>query len=261
MGKRGSAGVVLAAGLLMFGTATACGARHALAPPCPMPSAPWGDADSVELKVADQGFSQVGPWPAKVSMGAIVENNGTRVAYRTRVAFRAVDSRGGDVVSAASRAFLVQEVPLIRPGQRVAVGTSVFARNSRVAKIVVAAEASRRIDPSGFADISARVTTGRAGRADDGSTALDYQVTSGYCGDLISRGVSVVFRDQAGHIVGGSLSNAPESAGCLPGTSVQRVLAAEKSVPERADLDRTEISQYCDLARATVGTAPGTPVN
>jgi hypothetical protein len=130
-----------------------------------------------------------------------------------------------------------------------------------VFRVEVAAQASRRIDPSGFADITAKVTTGRAGRADDGSTTLDYQVTSDYCGDMISRGVAMVFRDRAGRIVGGSLSNAPVSAGCLPGTSVQRVQAAEKSVPERADLDHTEISQYCDLARATVSTSSGAPVN
>jgi hypothetical protein len=277
------AGSVLAAGLLLLGAAAACRGTdgdNADGPGCELPAVPSalaGGGDANALKVVEQGFSQVGPEPSDVSMGAVVENSGAQVAYRVRVTFQALDAQGGDAIADGSRAFLVQEVPIIGPGERAAVGTSVSARSKdpvvkpsvKAAKVSVAAAATgwlaRDDAKAPFADITTQVTAGKAARADDGSAKIDYQVTSGYCGELVSRGVSMVFRDANGAIVGGFLANNPTPTGCAVGTSTQQVSTGDKSVPEKADLDRTEVTQYCDLSRATAappGMAPsGTPVN
>jgi hypothetical protein len=277
------AGSLLAVGLLLLGAAGACGGSDGNGPDglgCKLPavqSAPAGGGDASALKVVEQGFSQVGPEPSDVSMGAVVENTGTQVAYRVRVTFQALDAQGGDAIAPGSRAFLVQEVPIIRPSDRAAVGISLSARSEdpvvkpsvTAAKISVAATATSWLPPGDagapFAGITTKVTPGKAARANDGSTKIDYQVTSGYCGELVSRGVSVVFRDASGAVVGGFLANNPTPTGCAVGTSTQQVSAGDKSVPEKADLDRTEVTQYCDLSKAAVAppdTAPsGAPVN
>jgi hypothetical protein len=276
-------GSVLAASLLLLGVAVACrgadgGGSDGKGCKLPaVPSALAGGGAANALKIAEQGFSQVGPEPSDVSMGAVVENSGTQVAYRVRVAFRALDAQGGDAIADGSRAFLVQEVPIIRPGERTAVGTSVSARSKdpvakpsvEAVKVSAAAAATGWLAPDAadapFADIATKVTAGKATRADDGSAKIDYQVTSGYCSELVSRGVSMVFRDASGAVVGGFLANSPTPTGCAVGTSIQHVSAGDKSVPENADLDRTDVTQYCDLGKATVappGTAPsGAPVN
>jgi hypothetical protein len=171
-------------------------------------------------------------------------------------------------VPAAEQHPLVQEVPIILPGRQVAVGTSVplggpaaTARNTaRVARLTVRAVATSRLDTAPFDDLAARVIGSRSYRDDDGSTTVDYEVHSGYCDDLYPRGASVVFRDAGAAIVGGDLINVTE-AGCETGTKVVEVTTAEKSVPPKADLDRTEVTPYCDLARAPVSTASGAPAN
>jgi hypothetical protein len=273
MGKHGPIGTALGVVLLVLGAAACDIAGARSAPACVLPSPPFGAADPVELKVVEQGFTQVGPPPYKVSMGAVVENNGTRVAYRTRIVFRARDARGGDAVTPAARPRLVQEVPIIRPGERVAVGTAVAVRAAglsgaapaRVTRMSVEANATQRLEPSGIAALTTDVTTGRSGRAGDGSTSVDYNVTSLWCGDLVSRGTSVVFRNAGGAIVGGDLVNVTAGGGCRPGRSGQQAVTSEKSVPAQADLDRTQVTQYCDLGKPAIpepGTrSAGAPVN
>jgi hypothetical protein len=268
MSNCGPAGGTLAVALLLFGT-SACGViGGGDTPACALPSPPSGAADPVELKVTEQGFTQIGPPPAKVSMGAVVENNGTRVAYRTVVTFRARNSRGGDAVAKSARPRLVEEIPIIRPGERVVVGAAVPVgptdpsgdAPARATRMSVQANASGRIEPSGFAAVTTKLTTGRSGRSDDGSTQVDFQMTSGWCGNLVSRGTAVVFRDRHGAIVGGDTVNVASAGGCDPGTTAQEVTTAEKSVPAHADLDRTQVTPLCDLNKPAPGaTATGIP--
>jgi hypothetical protein len=75
----------------------------------------------------------------------------------------------------------------------------------------------------------------------------------------------VVFRDASGTVVGGFLANNPTPTACAVGTYTQLVSAGDKSVPKKADLDRTEVTQYSDLSKVAVappGTAQsGAPVN
>jgi hypothetical protein len=273
MGKHGPGSIMVIIVLLVVGSAgcAALGARRQ--PDCVLPTPPFGAADPVALKIVEQGFTQVGPAPAKVSMGAVVENNGTRVAYRTRVVFQARDSRGGDVVDQFARQRLVQEVPIIRPGERVAVGIAVALRATgrpggspaRATRISVAAETTQRLEATGFAPLTAELVTGRSGRAEDGSTSVDFMVTSGWCGDLASRGTSLIFRDRHGTLIGGDLVNLSTGDGCNRGSTGQQVVTEEKSVPPQADLDRTGITQYCDLTKPTVPApgprSAGAPVN
>lgn len=46
------------------------------------------------LRVREKGFTVIGPPGRTVSLGAIVENTSTLVAYRTRITFRVHDTAG-----------------------------------------------------------------------------------------------------------------------------------------------------------------------
>ena len=263
--SKGGPAIVVAALLL---AAAGCGISGASHPTCTLPSAPFGAPETVRLRVVDSGFTVVGPGPATLSMGAVVSNSGARVAYRTRVAFMPVDVKGQNPVAADERRPLVLDVPVILPGQEVAVGTSVplggpgpmDGPTGRVTRVAVTADATARLDATAFQPIQATLLSDRSNRAQDGSTTVDYEVHSGYCDDLYSRGASVVFRDDAGHVLGGDLIN-DTGGGCQTGTKLVQVQTAEKSVPQRADLNRTIVSTYCDVSRATPSGRTGAPAN
>jgi hypothetical protein len=197
-------------------------------------------------------------------MGAVLENTGTRIAYRTRVTFAAVDADGQPAVHAGHRSWLVQEVPVVMPGQRVPVGVALPAAvtpagaPARAARVTVTASVTGWLaaDSASFGTIAVRVTPGGAARDDEGTGALDYVTESTWCAELKPRGTSMVFRDRAGTLVGGDLlpDGLPER--CRPGVNRQRLATNPQAVPSTADLGRTGISEYCDVAPAT-GLIPG----
>ncbi len=245
------------------------------APPCRLPvvpaptGGPPGGASpgGGRIRVAEQGHSQevpgrTGP-PGRISMGAVLENTGGRIAYRTRVTFAAVDADGQPAVHAGHRSWLVQEVPVVMPGQRVPVGVAhpagpAGSATARVARVTVTTSVTGWLPPdsASFGTIAVRLTPGGATRDDEGTGAFDYVTESTWCAELKPRGTSMVFRDRAGTLVGGDLLPDGSPERCRPGVNRQRLATNPQAVPSAADPGRTEISEYCDVAPAT-GLIPG----
>jgi hypothetical protein len=238
-----------------------------------VPTAPVGGVDGAAgiapggggLRVTEQGFTQLGPNRRTVSLGAVLENTSTRVAYRARVRFGYVDAAGRSAVTPNSPE-LSLEIPVILPGQRVPVGTWAYVRKGPLSTAVTIVDlrvvlGTVRWAPSGgaFAQLSARPRTTIRSAGDPLSGTITYAVDSRYCRALSPRGVGVVFRNAAGTIVGGSLDLGSAQQKCAPGTSVARALVIQ-SLPADIDERKTEIYPYCDLAPARVGAADA-PIN
>ena len=91
------------------------------------------------------------------------------------------------------------------------------------------------------------------------SADVGYTRRSRACRALTPRGVGMVFRNAAGTIVGGSLVGV-EADTCAPGAADDH-LTVVLSLPASADLAKTELALYCDLAAAPKPTASDDPVN
>lgn len=157
---------------------------------------------------------------------------------------------------------LVQEVPVIRPGERVAGGIAAQAhadrpgldKVARAARITVTAATTQWVAAGGpgvpFAAVTATLVQTGATQGAAGRPLLTCERQSGYCANLVPHGVSMDFRDSAGAIVGGYLDHAA-TATSPSATGLGRHYATpdERSVPKRAELDRTQITLLCDVAK------------
>lgn len=224
------------------------------------------------LTVAEQGYGQIDE-PGRnrapgetVSLGAVVHNTSSRVAYRTRVILRVLDAREQSVVADRSGELLRQEIPVILPGQRVAVGAWTFVREVRaglpatVAAVQVRLDTTHWLPADGFKQVTTvhRHTDRAAGEPASGS--VDFAVTSPYCQPLAPRGVAAIFRDNAGTLIGGTFAYDNSRPRCQPGTH-DEFISATRSIPLTADPTRTETATYCDVAPAPVATASDRPIN
>lgn len=270
--------VVAGTGLLLFRPSSAD-------PPQPVPScrliAPAstaaGDTVPSGVQVVETGYSTVGP---NASMGTLIRNETGKVAYRTLVTFDAVDATGRTVIHETARIWQTQVVPIIRPGGSVAVGTAVLLdQNSdrslkSIDSIKVTVKADRWLEPGdgniGLGPVTAGVIGGSGQRAELGKASLQFTTESANCATtdrgretgMASRGISLVFRDASGAIVGGDLDISPRHDTCLPGSRTdERFGSLQPAVPSRADLDKTSISVYCDFDRPPASKVPGTPIN
>jgi hypothetical protein len=196
-------------------------------------------------------------------MGVVLRNTTAKVAYRTRVKFVVLNPAGANVVWETQKSFQVQEVPIIRPGATVAVGNALAlspaARGNpaAVSKVEITVRVSQWLDPGG-AGLGAVTSTVVAGG--NGGT-ISYTTDNANCAPMTGRGVSMVFRDPAGRIVGGSLDTVAAPHACAPGRSTDRTTATPWSVPAAADLDRTEVTAYCDHAAPRSPSGVDAPVN
>lgn len=230
-------------------------------------------AGSSGIHIVEQGYTIVPSSATTVSMGSIVANTTDQVAYRTRVMFDVLDDEGRSVVHDWHRSRLVQEVPVILPGTRVAVGAAVAlteaaqADRDSVARISIVPAVTRWLPPgdgnNGLAPVTGKPVPGGSRRDHDGSGFIRYTTESANCAPLLSRGTSLVFRDAGGTIVGGNIDANWAWHACEPGTAtyVQSADAGLRAVPASADLDRTEVTVYCDFARPAPTQRPGEPVN
>jgi hypothetical protein len=187
------------------------------------------------------------------------------------VKFDILDGSGNSIVWPDQQSFMVQEVPIILPGAKVAVGDALALTESArrdpaaVARIAVTAKATQTLPAgdgnTGLGAVTATVVAGKGKRDADGSGSVAFTADSANCAPLVSRGTSMIFRDSAGKIVGGSLSTSPASGACEPGQSGEdSVTSTLRSIPETADLDRTELTAYCDFTKPTPGGLDA-PVN
>jgi hypothetical protein len=244
--------------------------------PCSTPAPPEGVTtpathapDGGGLRVVDKGFTQIdGPRGFQVSLGAVLENTSTQLAYRSRVTLRIYDSehhpaewddRPGEVLM----------IPVLRPGERVGVGAGTSARNSTiqasngrlldgppvtVAALEVQLGEAQWLPPDDnvFARISARHERTEPERISDKDATVRYVIGSGYCRPISGHGIGIVFRDKAGAIVGGDVDG--NMAPCRPGSETESAIAFQ-SFPPNAALTRTEVYPYCDPF--PIGDAPG----
>ncbi|MGI5215515.1 hypothetical protein [Plantactinospora sp. CA-290183] len=241
--------------------------------PPPGVDAPGGQAPGGGgLRVVESGFTPVagnGDDKPYVSLGAVLENTSTRVAHRTLVSFRPVDGRDAPVATPGN--LLTQQIPVILPGQRVVVGGATYlledaaGRPATVARFHLDLGSTRWVTRDDgdlmFAELTARhQRTERFAEATDTGT-VHYTVDSGYCRQISSHGVGVVFRNSAGVIVGGSFQTGG-SVRCRPGTSEESV-DPMMGIPPEIDDSRTEAYPYCDPVPggAVDPTASGAPVN
>jgi hypothetical protein len=227
-------------------------------------AARWG------LRIVERGFSPVGIG-GTVSLGAIVENTSTLVAYRTRVTLRVFDAQQQSVVPQSYGRFLRQEIPVILPGQRIGVGASTAVRDGSPGRPV--AVASFEIDlgtpqwwpPDNDAHSFGPVTTShqatKRDRVEPGSGSVTYTIESAYCAEIAARGVATVFRNGSGAVVGGDLAVDAPGGRCRPGRFAESS-SAFRSIPTDVDDSRTESYPYCDPVTAgpqPTGSDP--PVN
>jgi hypothetical protein len=212
-------------------------------------------------------------------MGAILTNTTDKIAYGTLVTFDALDPSGRTVIHRDHQLFRTQAVPVILPGESLAVGLSNAIEDSsqtdrkQVSSVVVGVRVGKWLANgdswNGFGRVSANTVVGSAVREPDGSGSLQFDVDSGNCAmdddkgtTMTSRGVSVVFRDVSGTVVGGSLDNTPQLDACRPGKHTnQRFAAVQTDIPANADLDQTWVTVYCDFERRIGRPSPGAPYN
>jgi hypothetical protein len=218
----------------------------------PAESAPGGGG----IRVVEHGFTQR---DGGVDLGAVVENSSRAVAYRTLVRFRVLDAAGRSASAPESLSpQLVQEIPVILPGQRIGAGTFVYVAEKSILPTTYARVVSVELeiiathwlpgDGGGFAAVTAsELHIRRYEPTDPGQAIIDYTVASGYCSILENRAVAVVYRDASGRLIGGGLVS-PQASGkraCSPGRYDQWIGV---TVPPGADDARTEIYPYCDPA-------------
>jgi hypothetical protein len=254
------------------GTTPANGTTCRLVPPATQPPG----MDSSGVRTVTKGYSRVG---AKVSMGAILTNESDKTAYRTLVTFDALDFAGRTVVHRDHQLFRTQAVPVFLPGESLAVGLSSLldevtrAGRKQISSIAVTVQVGQWLangdGMNGLGRVSATLDPGSGERQPDGSGSLRFDVESANCAmdddkgtTMTSRGVSTVFRDASGTVVGGSLDNTPQLDACRPGKhSGLRFAVIQTDIPATADLDQTWITAYCDFERPIGRPTSGAPYN
>ncbi|WP_344133010.1 hypothetical protein [Luedemannella flava] len=228
--------------------------------------------DGGQLRVVETGFSQL-PTPnfilaPDVVIGAVVENTSTQVAYHTRVRFEMRDAAGKVVPDKAKKSVLVQEIPVILPGEQVPVGASAelvedldFTVNlPKVASVHVTPETTLWViqpaTEARFAAVNAaptQVTPYDLNKtADQRSIKITWALTSDYCKPVTNIGAVLLYRSDAGTLLGGvgRARGANDPDQCQPGVSTW--FTGVYGLPDGTDPARTQVYQYCD---------PGAPQN
>jgi hypothetical protein len=223
------------------------------------------------LQVVDHGYTDVGG-NGYVSLGAFVRNTSSRVAYRTAVTLRVSDAQGRTAVDPLNAAQLILEIPVIRPGQQVAVGSSAGLRTDlslngapdKVATFDVVLGSTLWLPARSASLFPSFTTTYRSIERSDVQPAtgsVRYSVTSTSCRPLVSRGTFAVFVNAAGAVVGGAFD--PDNTSPRCGTAgYDESLIAVHSIPTDIDEAKTQVSAYCDLAAVGGELKPsGAPFN
>ncbi|BCJ44416.1 hypothetical protein Aiant_50730 [Actinoplanes ianthinogenes] len=221
------------------------------------------------LEVTDHGFSQF-DGRSNVSLGAVVRNTSGRIAYRTEVSLRVVDAQGRDAVHPSHARWLIQQIPVIRPGEQVALGATVATREvvggaaDKVSSFDVAFGSVTWLPAdtaASFPPFAATVHDIERSKEERLTGSVRYSVTSTACRPMTPRGTAAVFFDSSGAVVGGLLDAVHEPSQC--GTAGYDARTLDSDIPLRADQAKTLVSEYCDLSRLAGGVyrPSGEPVN
>ncbi|ASW55515.1 hypothetical protein [Plantactinospora sp. KBS50] len=196
-----------------------------------------------------------------MSLGAIVRNTASQIAYRTTVTLRVSDPQGRTAIDPLNAAQLILEIPIIMPGQQVAVASSAGLRTDlspagrpdKVASFDVTLGPTLWLPPENTT-LFPTVTTTYLGvdrfDGDPTSGRVRYSVTSTSCRPLVARGSFAVFLDQTGAVVGGAFDPDTTSPHC-DAMDHEESLSTIHSIPTGIDEAKTVVSVYCDIA--TVG--------
>jgi hypothetical protein len=275
----GALALLVVAGLVVWAVRPGGGSPPPAAPaasPCvigtSLPTQPTGatSAGGGGVRVVEQGFSQLDGDGLVVSIGAVIENTGTEVAYQTPIRFRVFDGGHDSAVPASSGELLTQVIPVIMPGERVGAGAWSYLASDPGGAVIRAASVDIELgEPQWwpvdgplfrFAPVTAVHRKTRYGDYTTPFGNIDYVTTSAYCGSVADRGVATVFRDRAGAIIGGNLTW-PYQRGCRGGKA-DASAPVITGIPAHIDDTRTTHSPYCDpVPRRPDPSAPNQPAN
>jgi hypothetical protein len=246
-------------------TAPAGLTRH---PDAPAANAPGGGG----LLVVDSGFTQSrGGHGLTVSIGAMVANTSSMIAYRTRIRFHVLDASRASAVAATSGEALYQVIPVIMPGQRIgaAAFTDLISNPiTGVATVVAAVQAELDTTqwwiPSdawqALGTVPAHHVATERSRVDSETGLIRFTARSPYCRPVSDRGVATVFRNRSGAIVGGNFFWTMNDQ-CDPG-QYTAVVSAISPIPPGVDDALTQDYPYCDpVPPSPAQLQPGDPVN
>lgn len=212
------------------------------------------------IEVEETGASPTG----LVSVGAVVRNTSSSIAYRTRVALKLVVSIQGLPPGPAQGPLITMEIPVMLPGQRVGVGRPLV--NMGTTDKVISADLDLQTTTwlpngalGGFTAVTDSYEHASRVNVSPPADAVRYTERSANCRALSSRRTAVVFRDATGKIVGGDLvppdgkgnpsggpQQPPSSPSCSPGERSTWIVPLQ-NIPHNADDKRTELYSYCDL--------------
>ncbi|WFE25179.1 hypothetical protein O7623_17375 [Solwaraspora sp. WMMD791] len=229
------------------------------APKEPLPgTAGSGEAapDGGGLRVTESGVSFVpsgGGTPDTASLGVMVENTSEYAAYRTLIRFEVTDESGTAIATGTGSEALVLEVPLILPGAQVGVGTAAYLDEGMT--VTEATQVTTHFGATTWVAandapavaIETKHDSITMTEVESGSGYIDYQMTSPYCQGLVSRGVSSIFRDSSGKIVGGAVISDRGRIYCTAGTTEQ-TMNATYTIPDGIDESATSTYPYCDFS-------------
>lgn len=221
------------------------------------------------LRVVEKGFTQLAAPAESVSLGTVLANDSTIVAYRTRIRFSVFDRQHHSATLAEGQV-LYLEIPVILPGQRTGVGTAAFLREDGAGRPVTVAgfdvEISatqwwpRHNDVLDFRPISTHHMSTKRRSDQPPSGILKFSVDSSLCHASVIRGVSTLFRDHHGALVGGGFVIDGGGHLCQPGKGAGGAGYFD-SIPPGIDDSRTQTFIYCDPRPAQQGHAvPGRTV-
>ena len=234
----------------------------------PATAAPGGGG----LEVVDHGFTQLGRHDQWVSVGALIRNTSSHIAYQTKVTLRVTDAQGHTAIDPLNAAQFILAIPVIRPGEEVPIGmsggvlwdTNVSVDPDRVTAFDVVLGSTEWLPARDAASFPAFTTTYQRIERDTGdpeSGAVWFSVASPTCRPMVSRGVVAVFYNQAGTVVGGTFDSDNTSPYCA---SAQYTgwLATLPAIPQNIDEAKTQVASYCDLASPGGDLKPsGAPFN
>jgi hypothetical protein len=220
------------------------------------------------IRVVEQGFTQ-DPATGIVRLGAVLENTGTSVAYRTTVTFHLFDAAHTELPEPGEP--LAVEIPIIMPGQRIGAGEGAYRGGAKVASVEISPGTTTWVPKAAvgsFAPVDATyVRTARFNPRIPTSVDIHYREKSSNCRALVSQNTAVLYRDATGKLVGGGLglpdtpivfrdeqgkdlgaeTRRPPTPSCSPGERETWIVPATGAPTITAD-NRTELYPYCDVA-------------
>lgn len=288
--RRGQHAALVAVLVLTAATAGACRTTSATTPACVSTAGPATAASRpaapppTGLKVVEKGFTQVTNDHRDVLLGAVLENTSSLVAYRVPITFQVTDKAGRRIDHPINRKMMQEEIPVIMPGQRIGVGAlATVIDDERTSQSVTAAGFTlevgtpqwwpRQSRGHTFAEVTSHVDKVSRPSSGEPGLGLSFSTRSPYCDTLPRRGVAVLLRSSDGTLIGGILrpdgvrvADPLARVSCYPGTVGPEGFAMFTingiPIPPAADLGRTEVYPYCDIAEPPVPSTPSTaPIN